>query len=514
MSKGGTTAQNDLKLLLAMLNHEVRTPLSALVGFVELLHPDISPGELNDVVQRIKSSARALSEVIDTLQDLPKLELGEPKFEETPFELRDLIEDLVGSFETQVDRSRLELTVDLDSRIPPVLQGARARVRQVLGNLVSNALKFTERGQVCIRFERISATDDVVRLRYSVVDTGRGIPTDLHRRIFEPFVRAEEAPNSTTTGSGLGLSICVALLDAMGSNIELESRVGKGSTFSFELIHGVPPDVRSELSEPGREINGENAEATRILIVDDDQDNLEVLGRLVRREGFAVDLVRDGRAALAMTERRDYAMLLTDMRMSGMDGLELSRRLREREARTKQRAMPLVAITADNLLKGEMNRVVQDSFDAILLKPVRPRVLARLLEPYKPACSGQRGSGDTIPETPTDTTVISLIPDYLRRRSEDLSVLRKFLSGKASIETVATIGHNLKGTAPSYGLPGIGELGAALEEAANANQVQKIASLVDEFERSITEARRNARSRSEVKRLVSSRTGRVPIRHR
>lgn len=514
MSKGGTTAQNDLELLLAMLNHEVRTPLSALVGFVELLHPDMSPGELNDGVQRIKSSARALSEVIDTLQDLPKLELGEPKFEETPFELRDLIEDLVGSFETQVDRSRLELTVDLDSRIPPVLQGARARVRQVLGNLVSNALKFTERGQVCIRFERISATDDVVRLRYSVVDTGRGIPTDLHRRIFEPFVRAEEAPNSTTTGSGLGLSICVALLDAMGSNIELESRVGKGSTFSFELIHEVPPDVRSELSEPGREINGENAEETRILIVDDDQDNLEVLGRLVRREGFAVDLVHDGCAALSMIDRRDYAMLLTDLRMSRMDGLELSRRLRERAARMRQPVMPIIAITADSLLKGETGRAVQDSFDAILLKPVRPRVLARLLEPYKAARSGQWGSGDALPQTPVDTSVISLVPGYLDRRSEDLSLLRKFLTGEASIETVATIGHNLKGTAHSYGFSRLGELGAALEEAANANQVQRIASLVDRFEHWIGEARRTGESRSEMKRPASGRTGRVPIRHR
>jgi CheY-like chemotaxis protein len=345
----------------------------------------------------------------------------------------------------------------------------------------------------------------MVRLRYSVVDTGRGIPSNLHRRIFEPFVRAEEPADSTTKGSGLGLSICAMLLEAMGSSMELESRLGRGSAFSFELIHAIATDVRSEFSEPRPNMNGENAHAKRILIVDDDQDNLEVLGRLVRREGFAVDLVRDGRAALAMTERRDYAMLLTDMRMSGMDGLELSRRLREREARTKQRAMPLVAITADNLLKGEMNRVVQDSFDAILLKPVRPRVLARLLEPYKPACSGQRGSGDTIPETPTDTTVISLIPDYLRRRSEDLSVLRKFLSGKASIEMVAAIGHNLKGNAHSYGFPRLRQLGAALEKAANANQVQRIASLVDRFERLIGEAQRRGQSTSEMKRLASSR---------
>jgi len=514
MTEGRGTAQNDLTRLFAMLNHEVRTPLSALVGFVELLHRDMSADELNDIVRRIKSNARTLSEVIDTLQDLPEFELGEPTFEEAPFELLDLIEDLVGSFGTRADRNELELVVELDPRIPPVVQGARGRVRQVLGNLLSNALKFTENGQVCLSVEQVDATDDVVRLRYSVVDTGRGVPADMRGRIFEPFVRVEEAADAITMGSGLGLSICVRLLKAMGSSMELASRLGKGSAFSFELIHALPGEARPESSELCPETNDEYAEATRILIVDDDQDNLEVLGRLVRREGFAVDLVHDGCAALSMIDRRDYAMLLTDLRMSRMDGLELSRRLRERAARMRQPVMPIIAITADSLLKGETGRAVQDSFDAILLKPVRPRVLARLLEPYKAARSGQWGSGDALPQTPVDTSVISLVPGYLDRRSEDLSLLRKFLTGEASIETVATIGHNLKGTAHSYGFSRLGQLGAALEEAANANQVQRIASLVDRFEHWIGEARRTGESRSEMKRPASGRTGRVPIRHR
>ena len=205
---------------------------------------------LNDVVQRIKSNARALSEVIDTLRDLPKLELGGPRFEETPFVVLDLIGDLVGSFERQTYEKRLELTVAVDPRIPPVLRGARGRLRQVLGNLLSNAIKFTERGRVCLRFEQVDATDDVVRLRYSVVDTGRGFPADLHRRIFEPFVRAEESADSTTVGSGLGLSICQMLLEATGSSMELESQIGKGSTFSFELIHALGKEERLELSVP------------------------------------------------------------------------------------------------------------------------------------------------------------------------------------------------------------------------------------------------------------------------
>lgn len=510
MTKASADDPSQLRLLSAMLQHEVRTPLSALVGFAELLDPGMSPSELMETVQRIKSSARALNEVINAIPVLSTREPEHPRLEERPFEHVALVEDLVRSFRVEAATKQVELTANVARRIPERLVGAPGPLRQVLANLLSNALKFTDRGRVHLEIEEIAGTDDGVRLRYSVSDTGRGVPRDLQAAIFEPFVRGEANAAAATNGSGLGLSICVKLLRAMGSRIELDSRCGKGSTFSFELRHLHDKPSRSE-SFGGRAWSHAD-ETPRVLIVDDDEDSRELLRRLVRREGFVVDLARDGREALSMLERSDYALLLSDLRMSGMDGFELARRIREREAGSGKPALPLVAVTAGGLLMSPQGRALQDCFDSILLKPLRRRVLSRLLAPYRTAGSQPAGSEKHVPQDDVDTSVISLIPDFLARRSADLDVLRACQSGRASLETVARIGHNLRGSALSYGFPRLSELGALLEEAARIRDLGRIARLADKMEQLVAEARMAAAPTSELERFPSRGAAVVPIR--
>jgi CheY-like chemotaxis protein/two-component sensor histidine kinase len=434
----------ELKLLISMLDHEVRTPLSALLGYAELMRPDMTADELRELITRVKSSAEALEEVIDTMSQWYQCDEDDPKLEQIRFELPELIEDLVASFSPRANGTPVR--VDLDPSIPRALLGARGPLRQVLGNLLDNALKFTEGGCVGIRVQRVGGDDDHVRLLYSVRDTGRGIPADMHESVFDPLVRLEEEGSSSTGGKGLGLNICATLVEAMGSRIEIESRPRQGSTFRFELSHGLPKPASFDSPSRSPKASYDRAAAGRVLIIDDDEDNRALLGRLVRQEGFAVDLAGDATAAMSMIERCQYTLVFTDLRMSGVDGFELSRRLRELEARTKRPNARLVAVTASKFLIGETGRAVESCFDCVLLKPLRPRVLGRLLEPHKPAVHRKPVRVAKSRVEPIDTSVFSLVPDYLARRDEDLEILRDFLSGHGSIQSVSRIGHNLKGT--------------------------------------------------------------------
>jgi CheY-like chemotaxis protein len=370
--------------------------------------------------------------------------------------------------------------------------------------MLSNAIKFTDRGEVCLQVELLDGSADEIRLRYAVVDTGRGIAADMRERVFERFVRVEEDLHSRTPGSGLGLSICNMLLQAMGSRMELQSQIGEGSCFSFEMVHALACDeALPSTAEWAPEHSSRGAEAIRVLVVDDDRDNLELLGRWVRGEGFSADLACNAREALSMVDSGEYALLLTDLHMPGVDGFEFARLLRQREAQTMKPRTPLVAVTADSLLQDESSRALEQSFDSVLIKPVQPRLLRRLLARCLPEGGAQSARAAAPRRTLVDASLIDLIPDYLARRREDLVVLKAFLCGHAPDESVMTIAHRMRGTGLSYGFPRIGKLGASLEEAARASRMDRIAELVEELERFVEQAERTVSATPEMKRTES-----------
>jgi len=510
MREASSDDPSQVRLLLAMLQHELRTPLSAILGFAELLRRDMPPDELIEAVARIKSSAAALGEIIDTMPVLSGLDPDEARLEQRSFTPRDLMGDLVRSVRAEAADKHVELTVHVDRRIPERLVGAPGALRQVLANLLGNAVKFTGHGRIRVALEQVRAVDDRVQVRYSVSDTGPGVGRELQAAIFEPFERGEAAANATTNGSGLGLSICLKLLRAMDSRIELESGRGEGATFSFEVLHPHAEAAQRESGLRARARHGD--QAPRVLIVEDDEDNRELLRRMVLREGFAVDSAGDGRAALSALEHRGYALVFSDIRMSGMDGLELARRIRERESASQKSAPHLVAVTAGSSLMSAEHRAIQERFDTILLKPLRQRVVSRILAPFVTTSSRSSSASRVVPTEPMDTAVISLVPDFLARRQDDLDVLRAFLSGRASLKEVARVGHNLRGSALSYGFPRLSVLGGSLEEAAQARDILRIARLVEEMERLVAEARRAAAPLSELKRPASEGVALVPIR--
>ncbi|MGB5809241.1 MAG: hybrid sensor histidine kinase/response regulator, partial [Polyangiales bacterium] len=319
--------RSEIEILLAMVEHEVRTPLSALLGFADLLHADLEPQELAHLSDRIRANAGRLRDVIDGLRGVGESDAARPIRGDAPLGLGAVFESVAEQHQPEADAKGLRLHVDLDPRIPAAVEGTRGKLVVVLGNLIANAIKFTDRGRVLVKGECVATTACAVTVRYSVADTGRGIRADAHAEILRPFVRTEES--ATAPGDGLGLGICDKLLRTMGSRVEIESALGLGSTFSFEIVHGLPVGARTGKVEPHLRDAGPNPDPVRVLLVDDDHDTLEIMRPLVQREGFATDVAHDGHTALSMVERTTYAVVLTDLHMAGMDGIELSRRLRE-----------------------------------------------------------------------------------------------------------------------------------------------------------------------------------------
>lgn len=212
-----------------------------------------------------------------------------------------------------------------------------------------------------------------------------------------------------------------------------------------------------------------------------------------------------------MVDSGEYGLLLTDLHMPGVDGFELARLLREREAQTMRSRTALVAVTADSLLQRESSRALEESFDSVLIKPVKPRLFGTLLAQYLPEGGAPSDLAAAGRPKLVDASLIELIPDYLARRRQDLAVLRAFLCGRAPVDRVATIGHKLRGTGLSYGFPEIGKLGAALEEAARTKQVHRIARMVEELHRLVEEAERAFRGQDRNETARTPRRLRRPL---
>jgi len=476
-----------IETLLAMFEHEVRSPLNAILGFSELLKPEMARDELEELVARIRANATLLGDVVEGLADMQDSSQELRERREDALALRELLEEVVASFEGSPDAGRLELLVDIGSDVPAKVVGSRGMLRVVLQNLVGNAIKFTERGRVVLRVQSLDGTGADVRLRYSVEDTGDGIPVADRESLVQPFVRGEQS--RTKPGMGLGLAICSSLLRAWGSSIQIESGDSRGSVVSFELRHAIPEE--SSLTPPSNPMHHDEP-LPSALLVDDDEDSLEVLRRLIEREGFSADVARDGHTALALVARHPYAVVLSDLHMAGMNGIELARRIR-RQSRPAglTKLPPLIAVTASSTLREPAGESVSELFDEVLLKPIRPRVLSQMLAPYRRSDRRAASRATPLPDV-VDTSVFRLAADYPERRARDVRVLRAFLKGQAPVEDVIRIGHRMKGTSAAYGFPRLGELGAALERAGRAADVSKIAQVTDAIEHIVVRMQRAA----------------------
>jgi signal transduction histidine kinase/CheY-like chemotaxis protein/ligand-binding sensor domain-containing protein len=362
---------------LAMMSHEIRTPMNGVIGMAALLEDTPLADDQREYVEAIQFSSSSLLSIINELLDFSKIEAGKLSLEETDFSLRDVVKTAIGVVDNAADHKGLEIQVEIDPGLPDWLIGDPVRVGQILLNLLSNAVKFTERGAVAVRVST-DATPEPERtlLRVSVSDTGIGVPPEAQQRLFQSFSQAETSTTRKYGGTGLGLAISKRLVEMMGGAIGFESAAGQGSTFWFTAALRLGRAPASEAPSETAETAAGQARRGTVLIAEDNRINQKVLLHLLANLGYAAEVAENGAEALAKIKAQRYHIVLMDMQMPVMDGLQATRAIRSLTPEVA--SVPIIAVTA-NAFEGERQQCLAAGMDDYLTKPIDKADLEEIL---------------------------------------------------------------------------------------------------------------------------------------